>query len=304
MRTDASTSGPSTARSSRRSRRGASSATACCRARIVGGSAWRQQPAGEHGVARARARRDEQLEQPAGAEQIEVVGVEVLGIAEPLAALAAAPSTVSESREATLVKGRGARRAIARVQHARVDEEQRDEGEDRERQPRHALRGRATATSADRGDEDRQPAPRQRGVPALRAGRVGSPRGEPFAVDVAYGRTLPSVFHRYSVRVPPDGVDERVHLVRLPVAHAEVVRHDPRAGLQLPVRIGRSLRLDADSRYSVTTVASRGRSPSRPAAGTTPGWRPRPASRWRWPRRSAADRCRRRCRGRRRPWRR
>ena len=84
-----------------------------------------------------------------------------------------------------------------------MDEEQRDEGRSGIDEPRHAL----PAERRDDGDgeeEDRQPRPRQRArAGCSRRATVGSPRREPRAIGVAYGRILPSVFHRYSVRGLP-----------------------------------------------------------------------------------------------------
>ena len=235
MRTAASTSGPSTARSSRRSSRGASSSTAL----LPRANRRRRRPARAASrpavLAAACARRDEQLEEAAGAEQIEVFGVEVCRIAEALAALAAALPAVFEPRQAALVERHRAR-ARDRARSARG----------RERTAAGRRRGSASPATArssrpsdhDERDAGERTAPSRaharRRVRALEPSpRRRAARPSRDSVGRVYGRTLPSVFHRYSVRVAVGRVGEGVDLVGLPVAHAEVVRHDARAGLEL-----------------------------------------------------------------------
>jgi len=169
------------------------------------------------------------------------------GIAELLAAFAAAHPGVGEARQAAIVERRCPRRAIARVQHACVNEQQRDEEQDGDRQPRDARAAQAD-DERNRREENRQPRPRQPGVLPLVAIDLASPRGQTVAVEGLYGRTLPSVFHRYSVRVPPE-LSMKVSTLsafQSPMLKLCETMRDP--GFNWEVRIGRSFRLDADSR--------------------------------------------------------
>ncbi len=237
MRTAASTSGPRTARSSRRSSRGrelvdGALAVATDRRRVGG----RAEPVGQHVLAAVRARRHQQLEQPAGAEQVEIFGVEVRRIAEPLAALAAALPAIFEAREPALVERRRSQsRDHARSARVRERTSSGDKGERVGSSSQGALAAPDATTSTDAGEEQREPR-RRRAVACRRSSAIalGTPRGQSRPVGRVYGRTLPSAFHRYSVRWLFGRVGEGVDLVGLPVAHAEGVRHDARARLELP----------------------------------------------------------------------
>ena len=103
--TPAATSVPASDSVSRRSRSGANSATASCRAAISAGDAGAGQPAGKLGFAGARARDGEQLEERAVAEQVKVVRVEMVVVAKTLARFAGARPAVLDSSESSLVEG-------------------------------------------------------------------------------------------------------------------------------------------------------------------------------------------------------
>ena len=98
------TSAPSSSRSSRRSSRGRSSSTASCRARIVSGSAGREQPGGERLLAGPGPRGAEAFEERAPAEEVEVGRVGVFGVEEPLARLSRPRPGAVEPLQAPLVK--------------------------------------------------------------------------------------------------------------------------------------------------------------------------------------------------------
>jgi hypothetical protein len=140
-------------------------------------------------------RRDEQLEQPAGAKQIEVFRVQVRGIAKPFATLAAAlPSVFNPSKPALIERCRS-QCPITRVQDAGVNEQEGDKGEEWNQQPRQA---RAPDNNRDpqTGEDQREAGRRQPSVQALEPITLGSPRGQSRTISRVYGRTFPSAFHR------------------------------------------------------------------------------------------------------------
>ncbi len=142
-----------------------------------------------------RTRRDEQLEKPAGAKQIEVFRVQVGGIAKPFATLAAALPSVFNASKPALIERCRSQCTIARVQNAGVNEQEGDKGEEWNQQP-----GQARAPDNERdphtGEEQREPGRRQPSVQALEPIALGTPRGQSRSISRVYGRTFPSAFHR------------------------------------------------------------------------------------------------------------
>jgi len=94
-----------------------------------------QQPAGECRLARRGARAAQQFEETALAEQVEIVGVGMLGIAESLAAGAAASEVRIESRDGVFVVADRVLARVAPAQHAIVRDDQREEAEHGREQP-------------------------------------------------------------------------------------------------------------------------------------------------------------------------
>ena len=140
----------------------------------------REQPGRQHRLARGRARAAQQLEETARAEEIEIVGVQVLGIAEALAARAPPGEARVEARDPVLVV---ADRVLARVgaaQHAIVRDDERDEAERGREQPARIepLRAEGDAGEHDAQREHREPRLRDARRAAPRRGRIGAPRRE------------------------------------------------------------------------------------------------------------------------------
>ena len=79
--------------------------------------------------------RRQQLEQAAAAENVEIVGVWMLGLAEAIAGVAFADPLVGHAGEAAFVEGDGRGGAVARVQQARVQERNDAERRDRVDEP-------------------------------------------------------------------------------------------------------------------------------------------------------------------------
>ena len=115
--------------------RGRSSATAACRARISATGAGARSHARQRLLAGARARRAEQLEQRAGAEEVEIAGVRMRRVDEALAGLAAARPAILEPRQAALVERHGAVGALPGADDRVVPEHQRHEAHHRQGDP-------------------------------------------------------------------------------------------------------------------------------------------------------------------------
>ena len=126
---------------------------------LVGGSAGASSqrasvasPASVRGV-------DSSSKSPPCAEEVEIVGVEMARDAERSPRGAASLPAVVEPGEAAFVERHRPRRAIARVEHARVDEQQRNERQRPGPPATAALApGRGAATSAGGGEPDAEPA--------------------------------------------------------------------------------------------------------------------------------------------------
>ena len=84
----------------------------------------RQQPVCEKIFAGARSSHGQQLKQRTFAEQIEIFGIDVAGIAEAFAHFARSHPAVFQARQATLVELDGALGALQPFHHARVDDHQ------------------------------------------------------------------------------------------------------------------------------------------------------------------------------------
>ncbi len=156
---------------------------------------WRHQPGRKHVLAAACPGGHQQLEQPAGTEQIKVLGVEMVRVAVPLASLARAMPAIGQAVKAALVERFCSRHTIAAVQDASVNIQERQKGHERQRQPRRPL---ATEhhDDGDAGKEETEPQPREPGMRCFEASVLASPFGEPGPVGRLYGRILPSVFHK------------------------------------------------------------------------------------------------------------
>jgi hypothetical protein len=171
----------------------------------------------------------------------------MFGIAITLAPLSRSLPGMCQPREPTFVERRGTRRSIASVQDARVNEQQRNEGDDGQRQPREACPAQRK-NDENGAEKDREPHPGQPRMARLEPLGIPAARGETLSIGRLYGRTLPSAFHRYKVRVVPD-VSTNVSTLsgcQSPMLNACETMRAP--GLSCLVRIGRSLRFDADSK--------------------------------------------------------
>jgi hypothetical protein len=92
---------------------------------------------------------DSSSKSDAGSEQVQVVRIEVIGIAEALARLAAARPAVLDAREAAIVERDRARRRVATPDDGVVLDDQHDEHHGGERDPpRRRPPRQATAASS------------------------------------------------------------------------------------------------------------------------------------------------------------
>ena len=133
--TAARTSLPASDSASRRSRRGVRSSIPVCRVTISPRVRRCQKPARQRFLARAGSRDGEQLEERRRSEQIEIVGVEMIRIAEALTVFTAAGPAILDARKAAVVERDRARRCVARPDDGVVLHDQRDERDDGKRRP-------------------------------------------------------------------------------------------------------------------------------------------------------------------------
>jgi hypothetical protein len=168
-------------------------------------------------------------------------------IAVALAAFTRPLPSARNPGEAAIVKDDRATRAVTGVEDARVHEQQRDERHNRHGEPR---RGATPEDGQNRDAREKQPKaqPRKARMRLLESLMLFGASVEPLPICGLYGRTFPSAFHRYSVRVVP-AVSANVSTLsacQSPMLNACDTMRAP--GLSCLVRIGRNFRLDADKR--------------------------------------------------------
>ncbi len=155
----------------------------------------RAQPPRQDGFAAARARGRQQLEEAAGAKDVQVVCVQMFGIAKAVARAARALPTALQSIEATFVERGCPSRAIAAVQNGPVIESERDKDQEGNDEPRYACLPK-NSNERNANKEQREACPGETRVNGLAFRDVRAAPIEPLAIDFAYGRILPSAFHK------------------------------------------------------------------------------------------------------------
>ena len=116
-----------------------------------------------------------------------------------LTALAAPLPAAFHSGKPAFVERCGSQRTVTGIEHSCMNEQQDDKHDQRDREPWH----RRTTDDEREGDSEQEQAEasgREPAVLTFEAGAFVATLGHPRSIRRVYGRTLPSAFHKYSVR--------------------------------------------------------------------------------------------------------
>src|SRR5262249_55675364 len=95
----------------------------------------REQPRGERFLAGASTCARQQLEQRGRPEQVQIVGIQMAGVAEPLSLLSSTSPTIFDACQTALVQGNGACCSVARANDPNEPDEGHQERGRRHREP-------------------------------------------------------------------------------------------------------------------------------------------------------------------------